>query len=110
MKQTVLWAAAALALAGCGRDDPDRERLSTTEACAEAREPVEDAISEGDVAGAAAVLHDLAGRGDAEVQRVFGEAAVAADYIAENGNMEGAPQWATMSFEKLDATCGTRQD
>ncbi|HXH77164.1 hypothetical protein [Nocardioides sp.] len=111
MKRTVLAVAATLALTACSGHADGPDRLSTTEACAEAREPVEDAMTGGDVAGAAAVLRDVAERGNDQVQRIFGDAADAADYIAENGNMEGAPQWATMSFEELDATCGTtRQD
>lgn len=91
---------AILALAGCGD-----EQLTTGQACAEAREPVEKAMVGGDVAGAANVLRDVAERGDAEVQQVFGDAADAADYIAENGNEDGAPEWATMAFNTLDATC-----
>jgi hypothetical protein len=101
MRRSVLAALVMAAATGCGA-----EELSTEQACAEVREPVEDAIAEGDVAGAAEVLHDVADRGDTDVRRIFGDAAEAADYIAENGNIQGAPQWATMAFGQLDATCG----
>lgn len=97
------FAVAALALfllTGCGD-----EQLTTDQACAEVREPVEDALVGGDVAGAAGALRDVAERGDAEVKQVFGDAADAADYIAENGNEDGAPEWATMAFNTLDTTC-----
>ena len=91
---------ALLALTGCGES-----QLSTREACAEVRKPVEAAMTKGDVAAAAGVLRDVAARGDDDVQRVFGDAADAADFIADNGNEDGAPAWATMAFNTLDVTC-----
>jgi len=91
----------ALALAGCGADE-----LSMAEACAEVREPVEDAMTAGDVGRAAGVLRDVAERGDAEVERVFGDAADAADHVAEHGNEDGAPAWVTVAFGHLDEACG----
>lgn len=100
MRTLVVAVVMALALTGCGSDE-----LSSEEACQEVRGPVEDAMGEGDVAAAADVLRDVGERGDEQVQRVFGDAADAADYIAENGNEKGAPEWATMAFTTLDSTC-----
>lgn len=96
---------AVAAVTGCGADE-----LSTSEACAEVRSPVEEAMGEADVGGAADVLRDVAEQGDAEVRRVFVTAADAADFVADNGNEAGVPAWVTAAFNDLDAACNLGEE